>query len=74
MLLICQVITIKEKQINETYYELIEITGQTVAALICSNLGVNKQGALLKSKAKNEAHRPVCRCVISCDTHHGIEI
>ena len=39
MLLICQVITIKEKQINETYYELIEITGQTVAALISSNLG-----------------------------------
>jgi len=39
VLLICQVITIKEKQIDETYSELIEITGQIVAALICSNLG-----------------------------------
>jgi len=38
-LLISQVINIKEKQIDETYYELIEVTGQTEAALICSNLG-----------------------------------
>jgi len=41
LLLIPQVIKIKEKQIDETYYELLEITGQIVAALICSTLGVN---------------------------------
>jgi len=39
LLLIPQVIKIKEKQIDETYYELVEITGQSVATLICSNLG-----------------------------------
>jgi len=36
VLLISQVI--KEKQI-ETYLQLIEVTGQIVAALICYNLG-----------------------------------
>jgi len=39
VLLISEVIKINEKQIDETYYELIEVTGQTVAALIYSNLG-----------------------------------
>jgi len=39
LLLIPQVIKIKEKQIDVTYYEVVEITGQTVAALISSNLG-----------------------------------
>jgi hypothetical protein len=39
VLLVAQVIKIKEKEVDETYCELIEITGQTVAALICSNLG-----------------------------------
>jgi hypothetical protein len=39
VLFLAQVIEIKEKEVNETYYELIEITGKIVAALICSNLG-----------------------------------